>query len=176
MTLIARGAHLEAMRRDGITVRSPEGDFVAHPRCTDDLAAAGEADVAFLTVKAHALTDLAPRLAPSWDPRRPWSPPRTDPLVVLRRAGQPLAGTRLETVDPGGVIGASIESRRVLGCVVYPATRIVAPGVIEHVEGNRFSVAELDDSRSERREALAAALSRAGRAVPHAPASVTSSG
>ena len=167
VTLIARGAHLEAMRRDGITVRSPEGDFVAHPRCTDDLAAAGEAEVAFLTVKAHALTDLAPRLAPLLGPQTAVvSAQNGIPWWYFDGLDSPLAGTRLETVDPGGVIGASIESRRILGCVVYPATRIAEPGVIEHVEGNRFSVAELDDSRSERREALAAALGRAGLRCP----------
>ncbi|MDQ3702450.1 MAG: 2-dehydropantoate 2-reductase [Chloroflexota bacterium] len=167
VTLVARGAHLEAMRTAGIRVVSPEGEFVAHPECTDDLAAVGEADVAFLTVKAHSLTDLAPRLGPLLGPQTAVVTAQNGiPWWYFEGHGGPLTGTRLETVDPGGLIAGSIESRRVLGCVVYPATRIISPGVIEHVEGNRFTVAELDDGRTARREAIAEALGRAGLKCP----------
>ena len=167
VTLIARGPHLAAMRAAGVTVRSPDGDFVAHPTCTDDLAAVGAADAVFLTVKAHALTAMAPLLGPLLGPETAVIPAQNGiPWWYFHGAEGPLAGTRLETVDPGGVIDASIDVRRVLGCIVYPATRIVAPGVIEHIEGNRFTVAELDDSRSERREAVADALTRAGLRCP----------
>ncbi|HYW25938.1 MAG TPA: 2-dehydropantoate 2-reductase, partial [Terriglobales bacterium] len=75
-------------------------------------------------------------------------------------------GRRLESVDPGGVIAASIPARHVIGCVVYPATSLEAPGVIRHVEGNRFSLAELDGARSERVTAIAAALAGTGLRAP----------
>jgi 2-dehydropantoate 2-reductase len=79
---------------------------------------------------------------------------------------EPLAGTQLRTVDPDGAIAGSIDTRRVVGCIVYPATRLLEPGVIEHVEGTRFSIGEPDGSRSERCQAIAAALVKAGLKAP----------
>jgi 2-dehydropantoate 2-reductase len=168
VTLVARGQHLSAMQVNGLRVRSGDDDFTAHPSCTDDLSVVGSADVVFLTVKAHALTDLVPRLGPLLGP---------DTAVVTAQNGipwwyfecsgaGPLAGTRLHTADPDGAIARSIESRRVIGCVVYPATQLVAPGVIEHLEGTRFSIGEPDGARSERCQAIAAALVRAGLKCP----------
>ncbi|HEX2035941.1 MAG TPA: 2-dehydropantoate 2-reductase [Chloroflexota bacterium] len=163
VVLIARGAHLAAMREHGIKVISADGDFVAHPACTDDLAVAGQADVIFLTVKAHSLPEIAVQLGPLLAPHTAVVTAQNGiPWWYFSHYSGPLAGTQLRSVDPDGVIARSFESRRVLGCVVYPATRIVSPGVVEHLEGLRFSVAELDDSRSERREAIVAALGRAG--------------
>jgi len=167
VTLVARGQHLAAMRENGVRVIGDGEDFVAHPACTDDLSVVGGADVVFLTVKAHALTDLAPRLGPLLGP---------ETAVVTAQNGIPwwyfdrfegsLAGTHLHTADPSGAIAKSIESRRVIGCVVYPATQLVAPGVIEHLEGTRFSIGEPDGSKTERCQAIAAALVRAGLKSP----------
>jgi 2-dehydropantoate 2-reductase len=148
VTLVARGPHLEAMRANGVRVISAGDDC--------------------LTVKAHALTDLAPRLGPLLGP---------DTAVVTAQNGipwwyfdcfgdGPLAGTRLHSADPGAAIVQSIETRRVIGCVVYPATQLVAPGVIEHLEGTRFSIGEPDGSKSDRCQAIAAALVRAGLKCP----------
>jgi 2-dehydropantoate 2-reductase len=167
VTLVARGAHLAAMRAHGLRVLSPDGDFVTHPACTDDLGAVGAAEVVFLTVKAHSLPALAPQIGPLLGPDTAVVTAQNGiPWWYFERQDGPLANTRLETVDPGGVIAANIESRRVLGCVVYPATRLVEPGIVEHVEGSRFTVAEIDDSRTERREAIVAALGRAGLKSP----------
>jgi 2-dehydropantoate 2-reductase len=170
VVLIARGAHLAAMRERGVEVRSAAETFVTHPACTDDLAIVREASAVVLTVKAHSLPEIAPRLAP-------WL--GTDTAVVtaqngipwwyFERAGGPLEGTRLESVDPEGVIARAIEARRVIGCVVYPATTLVAPGIIEHVEGSRFSLGELDGSKSDRCQAIAAALIAAGLRCPIRP-------
>jgi 2-dehydropantoate 2-reductase len=168
VTLVARGPHLEAMRANGVRVVGGGDDFVAHPACTDDLSVVGSADVVFLTVKAHALTDLAPRLGPLLGP---------DTAVVTAQNGipwwyfdcsgdGPLAGTRLHSADPGSVIAQSIATRRVIGCVVYPATHLVAPGVIEHLEGTRFSIGEPDGSKTPRCQAIAAALVQAGLKCP----------
>ena len=76
-------------------------------------------------------------------------------------------GRRLESVDPGGVIASSIPAGSVIGCVVYPATSLDEPGVVRHVEGTRFSLAELDGSRSERLRAIAGALAGAGLRAPN---------
>ena len=163
VTLIARGRHLEAMRERGVRVLEPDGsEIVARPDCTDRLEAAGEADVTFVTLKAHGLAAVAPALGASLRP---------ETALVFAQNGVPWwfslqDGRHLEAVDPGGVIAASIPARQVIGCVVYPATSLEEPGVIRHVEGNRFSLAELDGARSERVTAIAAALAGAGLRAP----------
>jgi 2-dehydropantoate 2-reductase len=169
VTLVARGPHLAAMRANGVRVTGGGDDFTAHPACTDDLSVVGSADVVFLTVKAHALTDLAPRLGPLLGP---------DTAVVTAQNGipwwyfdsceadSPLAGTRLNSADPGAAIAQNVETRRVIGCVVYPATQLQAPGVIEHIEGTRFSIGEPDGSKTARCQGIAAALVHAGLKCP----------
>ena len=170
VTLVARGAHLVAMRERGVEVQADAGGFVAHPPCTDDLSVVGEADAVFLTLKAHSLTDMAPRLGPLLGPDTAVVTAQNGiPWWYFERHGGPLDGTRLETVDPGGVIAANIEARRVIGCVVYPATTIVAPGVIRHIEGNRFSLGELDGAPTDRCRAIAAALIKGGLKAPVRP-------
>ena len=163
VTLVARGRHLDAMREHGVRVLEPDGtELVARPDCTDRLEAAGEADVAFVTLKAHGLAAVAPALGASLRP---------ETALVFAQNGIPWwffldSGRRLESVDPGGVIAASIPVRHAIGCVVYPATSLVEPGVIRHVEGNRFSLAELDGSRTDRVAAVSAALAKAGLRAP----------
>ena len=158
--LVARGPHLAAMRERGVTVRSGEGEFTAHPECTDDLGAIRAAEVVFLTLKAHALPALAPALGAALG---------AGAVVVSAQNGIPwwyFEDRHLESVDPGGVIARSIPYRAVVGCVVYPATNVVEPGVIEHLEGSRFSLGEPDGSRSERVQAISSALVKAGLKAP----------
>ena len=170
VTLVARGAHLAAMRERGVEVRDDGGSFVAHPPCTDDLSVVTEADAVFLTLKAHSLPDMAPRLGPLLGPDTAIVTGQNGiPWWYFERHGGPLDGTRLRTVDPGGIIATHIDARRVVGCVVYPATSIIAPGVIQHVEGNRFSLGELDGTTTERCRAIAAALIKGGLKAPIRP-------
>jgi 2-dehydropantoate 2-reductase len=170
VTLIARGPHLEAMRRSGLRLRSGGEEVVAHPSCSDDLGAIAGADAVFLTVKAHGLTGLAPAIAASLGPSAAVVTAQNGlPWWYFERQPGPLAGTRLESVDPGGVIAACIPPERVIGCVVYPATRLVEPGLIEQVEGDRFTIGEPDGVRSERCQAISAALIRGGLRCPVSP-------
>ena len=167
VVLFARGPHLHAMQTRGLRVISPDGDFEVKPQVTGDLAAIGQADVIVLGVKAHSLTALAPQLRPLFGP---------DTAVVSTQNGIPwwyfqnydgeLDGLRLEHVDPGGVIAASIEPRRVVGSLAYFATDIVEPGVIRHTEGNKISFGEPDGSKSERARAIAEPLIAAGFRCP----------
>jgi 2-dehydropantoate 2-reductase len=170
VTLIARGAHLEAMTAQGVRVLSPRGDFTARPLATDDWAALSAADVVFVALKAYTLPDIAPRLG---DLLRP------DAAVIWAQNGIPwwyfqsapeavaAAGlTGLESVDPGGVIAASIPPRHNVGCVVYTATEIVEPGVIRHIEGTRFTIGETDGSDSERCKQISAAFAAGGLRAP----------
>jgi 2-dehydropantoate 2-reductase len=167
VTLIARGAHLRAMQERGVRVRGSLGEFEARVAATDDPAAVGPVDVVLLTLKAHSLTEMAPRLAPLIGPETcvvsaqngiPW-------WYFYRHRGE-WEGAHLETVDPGGVISRSIDPSRVIGCVVYPSTIIIEPGVVEHIEGTRFAIGEPDGSKSERCRRLAAAFIEAGLRCP----------
>jgi len=170
VTLVARGAHLAAMRERGVEVRDDGGSFVAHPPCTDDLSIVAGADAVFLTLKAHSLPEIAPRLGPLLGPETAIVTAQNGiPWWYFERHGGPLDGTRLRTVDPGGVIATHLDARRVVGCVVYPATSIIAPGVIQHVEGNRFSLGELDGTTTERCRAIAGTLIKGGFKAPVRP-------
>lgn len=167
VVLFARGPHLRAMRERGLRVVSPDGDFEVRPQLADDLSAIGTADVVFLGVKAHSLTALAPTLRPLFD---------AETTVVSTQNGIPwwyfqslpgeLNGLRLERVDPGGVIAAAIEPRRVVGSLAYFATDVPEPGVIHHTEGNKISFGEPDGTRSERVRRIAEALNAVGFRCP----------
>ena len=165
--LIARGPHLKAMQANGVRVRSPEGNFEAHPTATHDYESIGPVEYVFLTIKAHSLTAIAPSLAPLLGPNTAVvSAQNGIPWWYFMGHGGPFDGSSIESVDPGGVIAQAIASSRVIGCVVYPSTVIVEPGVIEHIEGNRFSIGELDGTSSERCKRLAASLIGAGLRAP----------
>ena len=167
VVLFARGSHLQAMQDRGLRVVSPDGDFEVRPEVTGDLSTIGRADVIFLGVKAHSLTTLAPQLRPLFGP---------DTVVVSTQNGIPwwyfqgyggeLEGLHLDRVDPGGVIAAAIEPRRVVGSLAYFSTDIAEPGVIHHTEGNRISFGEPDGTRTERTKRIAEALIAAGFRCP----------
>jgi 2-dehydropantoate 2-reductase len=160
VVLIARGPHLAAMRRNGVTVRHGEDEFTAHPECTDDMKAIEKSEVVFLTMKAHSLPAMAEAIG---------SALARAACVVGAQNGIPwwyFEDRHLESVDPGGVISRHIPYRAVVGCIAYPAAQVVEPGVIEWVEGNRFSLGEPDGSRSERVQSIASMLVTAGFKAP----------
>jgi len=167
VTLFARGPHLRAMQESGVQVKSVDGDFVARPKIASSLEEVGPVDVIFLGVKAHGLPQLAPQLKPVLGP---------DATVVSTQNGIPWwyfqgfggewEGMRLERIDPEGVISSAIEARRVVGSIVYFSTEITAPGVIQHIEGNRITLGEPDGTRSDRSRRIAEALIAAGLRCP----------
>ena len=167
VTLFARGPHLRAMQEHGVRVKSAEGDFEARPRIAGSLAEVGPVDVVFLAVKAHSLTHLAPQLSPVLAPDTTVvSTQNGVPWWFFQGLGGPAEGIRLERVDPGGVIAAAIEPRRVVGSIVYFSTEIIEPGVVLHTEGNRISLGEPDGTRSPRSRAIADALIASGLRCP----------
>ena len=167
VTLIARGAHLRAMQQRGVRVRGEIGEFEAHPAATDDPATVGEVDVVLLTLKAHSLPAMTPRLVPLISPQTSVvSAQNGIPWWYFYRHGGPLEGTHLESVDPGGAMTQYIDSARVVGCIVYPSTSVIEPGVIEHTEGNRFAIGEPDGSKSDRCRKIADVFIRAGLRCP----------
>ena len=167
VTLIARGAHLRAMQECGVRVRGSLGNFEARVSATDDPAAVGAVDVVLLTLKAHSLTAMAPRLAPLIGAETcVVSAQNGIPWWYFYRHGGEWEGTHLESVDPGGAISRSIDPSRVIGCVVYPSAIISEPGIIEHIEGTRFAIGEPDGSKSERCRRIADVLIKAGLRSP----------
>ena len=167
VTLFARGPHLKAMQQHGVQVRSAEGEFQAWPRIVGSLEEAGPADVVFLGVKAHSLPLLAPRLKPLLGPDTTVvSTQNGIPWWYFQGFGGPWEGLRIERVDPGGVISAAIEARRVVVSIIYFSTEVTAPGVIQHTGGDRISLGEPDGTRSERCRSIADALVASGLRCP----------
>jgi 2-dehydropantoate 2-reductase len=167
VTLFARGPHLRAMQAHGVQVKSSEGDFVARPAIASSFEEVGPVDAVFLGVKAHALPQLAPQLGKVLRPETiVVSTQNGIPWWYFQGFGGEYEGLRLERVDPGGVIAEAIEARNVVGSIVYFATEVAAPGVIQHIEGNRISLGEPDGSRSDRCRGIAEALIASGLRCP----------
>jgi 2-dehydropantoate 2-reductase len=170
VTAIARGPHLAAIRERGLRLLIAGEERVAHPAATDDPAEAGPQDVVIVTLKANSLPAVAPSLAPLLGP---------DTAVVTAMNGVPywyfyqLEGPyqdrRIESVDPGGELWDRLPPERAIGCVVYPSCEVVEPGVIRHLESDRFLLGEPDGSRSERVERLSDAMIEAGFKAPVRP-------
>ena len=169
VTFIARNRNLAAINANGFKLIEEDGreQVARNLRAVQRMAEAGPQDVVLLTLKAHQVKDVLPELRELFGPHTlvvtminglPW--------WYFHKLAGPYEGRSLESVDPGGVIGAHIEPERVIGGIVYPASELVEPGVVRVVEGNRFTLGELDGSRSERIEALSQAMMRAGFKSP----------
>ena len=167
VVLIARGAHLKAMNASGLRVVEAGGDWTVSVDATDDFAAMRDANAVFVTLKAHSLPLVAERMAANLGADTAVvSAQNGIPWWYFQRLGGDLDGIHLETVDPGGVIARAIDPSRVVGCIVYPATSVMSPGVVRHAEGERFSLGELDGSQSPRCIELSRALMSAGLKAP----------
>jgi 2-dehydropantoate 2-reductase len=164
---IDRGSQLAAIRQSGLTLIGTDGRRRSVPvEAEASLEQVYQPDVVVLAVKAHEVAAVAAAIA---------SLPQHVPVVTVQN-GIPWwyfhglagahAGTVLESVDPGGAIGRLIAAGRVIGCVAYPAAEILAPGVIRHIEGERFPLGELDGSVTERAGGIAEEFLRAGFKSP----------
>lgn len=165
--LIARGAHLEALRSGGVRVRSPRGDFAAHPPATDDPREVGPVDFVFLGLKANSYANCGPLLNPLLGPGTAVVAAQNGiPWWYFHGVDGPHRGRRVDTVDPGGAVSRVIHGERAIGCVVYAATALESPGVIRHLEGTRFSIGEPDGSLSTRCADFSAAMAAGGLKCP----------
>jgi 2-dehydropantoate 2-reductase len=167
VSLIARGAHLEAMQWDGITLLIDGEKRVAHPRCTSNAGELDEQDYVIVTVKAPSTAEIVAPMQSllGADTAVVWAV-NGIPWWYFFRLDGPWRDHRIETVDPGGVIWDGVGPGRAIGCVVYPAAEVVEPGVIQHVEGNRFTLGEPSGERSERVQALSRVFIDAGLRAP----------
>ncbi len=167
VTVIVRGRTLEAVRAKGMKLITDGGETTARVRATDRLAEAGRQDVVMLTMKAHQLPAVAPELPGLFDDGTVVvSAQNGVPWWYFSQHGGPYEGRQLESVDPGGIIAANIPVERVVGAIVYVAAEIVEPGVIRHVEQNRFTLGEPDGSESDRIRSLAELFRAAGFRAP----------
>lgn len=170
VTLIARGAHLAAMREKGVTLRSGGESVTVHPRCTDTPAEAGPQDYVLLTLKAHSLPAAAGQIQPLLGPETAIVTGINGvPYWYFHGLDGPYKDRHVESVDPGGKLWETLHPSRAIGAVVYPAVEVVEPGVIEHTYGDRVTLGEPDGTKSPRVEVLSRLLIRAGLKAPVRP-------
>ncbi|MGF6349224.1 2-dehydropantoate 2-reductase [Variovorax sp. LT1R20] len=169
VTFIVRGANLAAIKANGFKLVSAEGEeqVARNVKATDSYDEAGPQDIVILAMKAHQVEAVANDVPKLFGP---------ETMVVTMQNGIPywyfhnhggaLAGTPVRSVDPTGLVSAKVPAERVIGCVVYPASELIAPGVVKHIEGDRFPVGELDGSSSERVNRVSACFTGAGFKAP----------
>jgi 2-dehydropantoate 2-reductase len=161
---------LAALQRNGLTLESGGSTRNLRIPATDDAASIGAQDYVILALKAHSVAPVATKIATLLGPKT---------AVVTAQNGilwwyfykfpGPLQNRHLDTVDPGGRVWKTLGPERAIGCVAYPSCEIVAPGVVRHLEGNRFMLGEPDGTKSERVTMLAQALTAGGLKAPVRP-------
>ncbi len=165
VTLIDQGAHLAAIQANGLKLVREDGSehVVQDLRATDKFEDAGPQDLVILALKAHYLESIARDVPKLLGPETMIVTVQNGiPWWYFQRHGGPHDGRRLDSLDPTGVLEKNIDAARIIGCVVYPAADVPAPGVIHHVEGDRFPIGELDGSESARVTRLHDVLVKAG--------------
>ena len=169
VTFIARNRNHAAINARGMTLHLPDGSTqqAKNVRAVQDPTEAGPQDVVLLTTKAHQLLDLVPGMQALFGPETmvvtmvngiPW--------WYFQKLGGAYDARQLRSVDPDGALGAGIEVNRIIGGIVYPAAELLEPGVVKVIEGNRFTLGELDNQRSPRIEALSKSMMAAGFKAP----------
>lgn len=170
VSFIARGPNLAAMKSNGATLLSEGQTQVAIAKYTDDPSEVGPQDYVILSVKAHALRPAVDSIRSLLGPKTVLVPAINGvPWWYFYKLPGPYENTRLKTIDTGGVLWEKLDPARVVGCIVYPATELIKPGVIEHTYGNRFEIGEPDGSRSDRAVAFSEMMIRAGFRCPVRP-------
>lgn len=167
VSFIARGSHLEAMRSNGLTLQIGDKEKNVAIRCTDNPAELGPQDYVIITLKAHSVLPIVEQIKPLLTP---------DTAIVTAQNGilwwyfYGLPGDwknpHLQSADPGGAIWDALGPERAIGCVVYPSCEIVSPGVVKHLDGNRFMLGEPDGAKSDRVVALGQLMTEAGLKAP----------
>ncbi|MFN6252227.1 MAG: 2-dehydropantoate 2-reductase [Alphaproteobacteria bacterium] len=170
VTFIARGPHLAAMREHGVKLISEGTEQIVHPRCVESAEEAGPQDYVLVTLKAHSLPSAAKQMQPLLGPDTAIvSAVNGIPWWYFHGLGGAYEGRIVQSVDPDGQVSALLPPSRAIGCIVYPAAEVTAPGVIDHSYGDRFSLGEPNGSRSPRAQALSEALIAAGFKAPVRP-------
>jgi 2-dehydropantoate 2-reductase len=169
LTFIVRGENLRAIRERGMRLVLQDGSeqVARNVRATDDYGEAGPQDLVILATKAHQVAAVAGELPRLFGPDTAVVTMQNGiPFWYFHRNGGALEGSTVRSVDSEGSLARQIPPERVIGCVVYPASELVAPGVVRHIEGERFPLGELDGRSTERVTRIAACFTRAGFKAP----------
>lgn len=169
VTVCARGAHLAAIRSRGLELIMEDGTrrVARNLRATDSIRDAGQHDLVILGVKAHQVEALVDDLPALFNDDTMLIPMQNGiPWWYFQRHGGKHDGQIVRTADPHGKIAATIDPARIIGCVVYPAATIASPGIIRHIEGNRFPLGELDGIETSRVKTLSELFIGAGLKSP----------
>lgn len=169
VTFIVRGLNLETIRSQGIKLLMSDGSehVATNVRATDNYAAVGPQELVILGMKAHQVAAVADDVPKLFGPKTVVVPMQNGvPYWYFHEHAGDYQGHRIVSVDPTGVIGAQIPATRVVGCVVYPASELIAPGVVQHIEGDRFPVGEPDGTSSARVLRVSECFIRAGFKAP----------
>ena len=161
--LVARGAHLEALRRDGLTLLAEGKRTVYLLPASDEPAEFGVHDAIFVCLKTYSIAAMLPRLKALIGPETLVVPAINGlPWWYFFKEGGRFDGASIACLDPGGKMLAALDPRHIVGCVVHAAAEVTEPGVVKHTAGRLFLIGEPDRSRSARAERLAAAMNAAG--------------
>ena len=170
VSLVARGPHLEAMKKNGLRLIEGESDVKVPVTASESPEDLGFQDYLIITLKAHSVPSIIEKVRPLVNQKTTIvSGVNGIPWWYFYKIGGEFEGTKLASVDPGNVQWESFGPSKVLGCVVYPAAEVLEPGVIKHIEGNRFSLGEPDGSKSDRALKLSKVLTEAGLKAPVRP-------
>jgi len=164
VSVIARGPHLAAIRSHGLKLVEADQELVAtNLSATDNICELGPQDIVLLALKAHQIEAVVDDLSVLLGPKTVLVTLQNGiPWWYFQRLDSPYSGRVVKTVDPNGVLFNNIDPDRIIGCIAYPAATVSEPGVIKHVEGNRFPVGELDGSESDRVNQVSALFTEAG--------------
>ena len=167
VSLVARGTHLKAMKHSGLTVIENDKEISCFPKCSESMSDLGKMDYIFITLKAYSIPGLVNEISTMF---------KENTAVITAYNGIPwwyffnIEGSfknyRIKCIDPNNIQWNTITPERIIGCVVYPATEIIEPGVIKHIEGNRFSLGEPEGMQTERILTISKALVKAGIKAP----------
>ena len=167
VTLIARGPHLGAMQKNGVKLCINGEERVAHPHCTDNPADVGPQDYLIIALKSHSVPSIVDTIQPLLHSETAIvTAVNGIPFWYFYRLEGPWQNYQIESVDPGGKQGKKIGPQRTIGCVVYPATEVSEPGVIRHIDGDRFSLGEPSGEKTGRITHLSEILRNAGLKAP----------
>ena len=163
VSLVARGAQLDAIRANGIALKDGESTRTLRVAAADEPGGLGPQDAVFIALKAYSIGPMLARLAPLLGP---------DTAVVTAingipwwyfcREGGRFDGARVECLDPDGAMLRALDATHLVGCVVHASAEVIAPGVVHHTSGRDFILGEIDGAATPRLDAIAAALESAG--------------
>jgi 2-dehydropantoate 2-reductase len=167
VSLVARGAHLAAMRESGLKLLIGDEERIIQPRCTDKPSELGIQDYIIICLKAHSITGVIEAMQPLIGSHtRIITAVNGIPYWYFYKHGHQFEGATLESIDPGGRQWTELGPERAIGCIVYPATELEAPGVIRHVYGDRFPLGEPSGDNSADVARLSVLFNKAGLQAP----------